>query len=259
MNPDATASAREELVAEVYRLYRLDRLGDLARYHLYRHTYFQEAGPNIRRAMDTLLQRMFRTPTRRPTQMVELSDLQALLTDADDRHVFGRLVFPSSPGRAVEVLAVGDVEHKEVIVRSRITDKLGEEFTVRSPIEPGEIGRLYRVYVRAGYPIRISELDRFLLVLDADEQVVGGIRFKLEGDGVVHLDGLVITAALRDRGISGALLEDFCIRMEGRGMRVVKTHFHFQHFYLRHGFQVHHRWGGLVRFLGGLEGPPGGD
>ncbi|MFC1628982.1 GNAT family N-acetyltransferase [Gemmatimonadota bacterium] len=248
-NPDATASAKEDQIRELYRLYRLDRLPDISRYWLYRHTYFRRASRAVSEAMDALLMRMFNDTSRRPTQMVELSDLQSLLEDADDRLVFSRLVFPTAADRMFEVVEVTELEKKKVIVRSEIVDKQGDSYTVRSPLEPAEVGKLYRVFVRAGYQVTLSDRDRYLLIIDAREQVVGGIRYRIEAEEVVYLDGIVVIPSLMDRGISSALLEDFCSRMAGRGMKVVRTHYHIRHFYLRHGFQVHERWGGLVRFL----------
>ena len=84
--------------------------------------------------------------------------------------------------------------------------------------------------------------------------MVGGIRYRIEVEDVVNLDGIVVTTGSQSWGLSSALLEDFCSRMAGQGMKVVRTHFHIRHFYLRHGFEVHERWGGLVRFLE-PEGP----
>ncbi len=249
-NPEATPSAKEDQVRELYRLYRLDRLPDISRYWLYRHTYFRRASGAVREAMDALLMRMFHDTGRRPTQMVELSDLQSLLEDADDRLVFSHLVFPAAADdRMFEVVEVSEFEKKKVIVRSEIVDKQGDIYSARSPLEPAEVGKLYRVFVRAGYQVSLSDRDRYLLIFDSREQVVGGIRYRIEAEDVAYLDGIVVIPSLMDRGISSALLEDFCSRMAGRGMRVVRTHFHIRHFYLRHGFQVHERWGGLVRFL----------
>lgn len=66
---------------------------------------------------------------------------------------------------------------------------------------------------------------------------------------MAHLDGIVVTGALRGRGITTALRGDFCLRMAGQGVRVIKTRFFLREFYLRCGLQANPRWGGLVRFL----------
>jgi GNAT superfamily N-acetyltransferase len=209
--------------------------------------------------MDDLLQRMFHDPGRRPTRMVELSDIQSRLDDHEDRRVFSRLVFPTATDRTYEVVEISELEQKKVIVRSEITDRQGETFTVRPSVEPAEVGQLYRIFVRAGYQVTLSDRDRYLVVIDLREQVTGGIRYRVEADDVVYLDGLVVAAGYQSRGISSALLEDFCSRMEGQGITVVRTHFHIERFYLKHGFEVHERWGGLVRFLNPVasdSGPP---
>ena len=78
---------------------------------------------------DRLLVRMFRHPERRATQMVELSDLQAALTDPDDRTAFNRLAFPNRMrADTVEVRAVGDPAHSQVVVRSTIQDQHGHQY-----------------------------------------------------------------------------------------------------------------------------------
>jgi hypothetical protein len=100
-NPNATTSAKERQISELYRLYQLERFEDIARYGLYRHTYFAEADPEILAAFDRLLHRMFTHPKQRPTHMVELSNLQAVIKETTDRLVFSRLVFPAA--RPVEI------------------------------------------------------------------------------------------------------------------------------------------------------------
>ena len=42
-NPKATPAARRQLAAQMLRLYALEAHGEIARYHLYRHTYFADA------------------------------------------------------------------------------------------------------------------------------------------------------------------------------------------------------------------------
>ncbi|RPJ86686.1 MAG: hypothetical protein EHM18_04940, partial [Acidobacteria bacterium] len=121
--PQPTAEAREQIVDELQKLYRVDRFPDIARYHLYRHTYFGQAGAEAVHAFDQLLQEMFARPNVLPTQMQALSDLQATLHDPTDRAVFSRMVFPKAkPVQKIEVLTIGESEHRHVIVRSLIAD-----------------------------------------------------------------------------------------------------------------------------------------
>lgn len=250
MNPDATAAAREQIARELFRLYRIGRFGLLARYHLYRHTCFSKAPAEAIAAFDRLLTRMFRNPDERPTRMVELSDLQAALTDGEERKIFGQLVFPQAKSAApVEIVAVGERERKQVIVRTQLKAGRREEYTVREPIEPAEIGHLIRLIVMGGFPNIVSEQDRYFVAIDSQEGIVGGVCYKMQEPRVAHLDGIVVSSSLKGRGLSSALLEDFCSRMESQGVEIVTTHFFARHFYQARGFHVDKAWGGLVRFL----------
>jgi hypothetical protein len=249
-NPRATPSAREGQMKELLGLYRLDAYGDMGRYTLYRRTYFAEAEERTRAAFDRLLERMFRHPEIRPTHMVELSELQATLDKDADRLVFSRMVFPS--GRSIkplDVVAVGEQEGGLVVVSSHVRDRRGDRYTIREPIDPAEIGRLYRLYLDSGMPLSMGDQARYLLAIDGEERIVGGICHKLLEPTVAHMDGLVIAAALRGHGLGGELLEDFCHRLESQGVTTLNTHFISRPFLRAHRFRVDERWGGLVRFL----------
>jgi long-subunit acyl-CoA synthetase (AMP-forming)/predicted GNAT family acetyltransferase len=250
VNPQATAAARLEILGELKRLYRLDQYHEIARYYLFRHTYFQDATRSVHDAFDRLLHKLLRQRDKRATQLVDLSDLQAALVSPEDRLAFRRLAFPRARGAAdVEVMTVGDRELSHIIVRSQIVDRQGVSYSVYEPTGPSEVGQVYRQFLLEGFPKTISERDRYLVVTNDREQIVGGVCYQLLDDGVVHLDGTAVTRTLHGRGITSALLEDFCTRMSDAGQRVIKTHFFLRGFYLRHGFQVDRRWGGLVRFL----------
>jgi hypothetical protein len=250
VNSQATPAAREQIIGELLRLYRLDRFSQTAYYYLYRYTYFAETSEAVRRAFDKLLRQMFRHPEQAAIQMIELSELQSTLDNEADREVFGHMIFPKAePPRQVEVFAIGDSRHKHVVVKTTITDEYGEEYIIREPIEPAEIGRLYRLFFKEGYPKTVTDRDQFLLVIDAQEQLIGGLCFRKDGEDVIHLDGSVISGLMMGRGIGGALLEDFCTRMANQGMRIIKTHFFLRNFYAKHGFEVDTRWGALIRHL----------
>ncbi len=250
LNPQAHLKARLEILEELSRLYRLDRQPEIARFTLFRNTYFKNSDPGLQDIFDRLLVRMFRHPNRRATQMVELSDLQSALTDPDDRAAFNRLAFPHRMrADTVEVRAVGDPSHSQVIVKSIIHDQHGHAYAVSEPAGPAEVGQLYRLFLNAGFPKTISEADRYLVATDEAEQIIGGVVYRQLDDEAVFLDGIVVTQALAERGIARAILADFCTRLTSLGIKTIKTHFFLRRFYQKQGFKVDERWGGLVRFL----------
>ncbi len=251
-NADATPEARQQQIENLYRLYDVERFGTAARYILYRRTYFARAEAAALEAFDRLLQQMLEQPDVRPTRMLELSGLQSTLADSDDRLVLSRLVFPGAElSQPLDVAAVGerDRAHARVVVTSHLTDSRGQTYRVREPIAPGEIGRLLRLFLGLGLPIKVTPGQLYYVVLNREDQIVAGICYRQPEPTVAHLDGIVRASSLKGRGLSEALLEDFCSRMAARGVRVVATHYVSQEFFGEHGFKVDRRWGGLVRFL----------
>jgi len=250
VNTSATADAKEQILYELWRLYRLNRFPEISRYYLYRHTYFANCTDKIAEAFDKLIEYMFHHPKTPAIQTLQISELQGFIEDPEDRRIFSNLIFPKAHKlEKLEVLAVGTPEHKHIVVKTTIMDRKGESFTVREPVTPVEIGQLYRLFFKEGYSKSISEGDKYLVVVDSTDQIVGGLCYRYEGDNVVNLDGSVISAPLMGRGLGSAMLEDFCNRLTNHGIRVVKTHFFLRRFYTQRGFAVDKRWGALVRFL----------
>ncbi len=251
-NAGATAEARQQQVENLHRLYDLMRFGTPARYILYRRTYFAGSAAAVGEAFDRLLQRMFERPEVRPTRMLELSALQGTLDRSEDRLVLSQVVFPGAAlSRPLDVAAVGERDRAQarVVVTSHLADNRGHSYRVREPLEPGEIGRLLRLFHAVGLPLKVARGQQYYVVLNREDQVVAGICYRQPDAAAAHLDGIARVSSLKGRGLSAALLEDFCSRMTTRGVGVVSTHFVSQEFFREHGFRVDRRWGGLVRFF----------
>lgn len=249
-NPGSREETQIQTVDELYNLYRLERFPELIRYHLYRYTYFADRGDAIQKAFDRLLQALFRFPNVYSTQRVELSELQNVLETGNDKLAFSKMVFPKAKSpKPISVLTVKEAIQPVVIVGSQISDIQGATYTIREPMEAAEIGKLYRLFFTVNYPKSISEMDRYYVVTDHRDRIIGGICYQWQGEQVVHLDGIVVETPLQSRGIGRAILEDFSTRLENQGVKVLKTHFFLRRFCSKLGFEVNERWGGLVRFL----------
>jgi hypothetical protein len=245
-NPRATPAARRQFAAQVSRLYALEAHGEIARYHLYRHTYFADAPQGVRDALDRLLARLFQSPREPATRLVELSDAQAALAGGEDRRAFGELVFPDA--LSLQEARVEAVPGKaRAFVISHITGGGDHRYAVREPAGPAEIGRLYRLLSESG--LQPGGASRHLVLLDAEERVVGGITWRLAGPRVAHVEGIVLAPSVRSQRLAGPLVEDFCARLAGAGYAAVHTHFGPGPLPFAPGFRVDRRWGGLVRFL----------
>ncbi|MGE5402447.1 MAG: GNAT family N-acetyltransferase [Ignavibacteriales bacterium] len=251
-NPQSTPEAREQFIKKLYWLYHIDRFASIIRYIFYERTYFAEASDNIKEKFSNLIKVMFEQSDVQATRLVELSELQDALTSQDDRLVFSKLVFPDVlKPLQMELMPIGEDEHKSVIVKTMISDRKNETHVVRKALSPFEVGSLNRLFILDDYPVNITAEDHFLILTDNEEQesVNGGICYKVLDSNVAHLEGIVVAAPFRGRGIGGSLLEDFCNRLIADGIKVLTTHFYLTSFFAKYQFRVDSRWGGLVRFL----------
>jgi L-amino acid N-acyltransferase YncA len=247
--PAAPLAERERTAESLLRLYRVDALGEEARYRLFRETVFARAAPPVREAFDALLDALRARPGSRPTHLVELEGLHSALSTDAERHAFTRLVFPAArSSRPVEVSVVGDAV-KHVVLATELVDRMDGAWVVREPVDAAEVGRLYRLFVRAGLPRAFSAERRYLVVLDSGERIVGGASWSLLSAEAAQLDGLVVAPSVRGRGLSSSLLDDLCARLASLGVRSLLAHFAFRNVPLP-GFRLDRRHGGLVRDLG---------
>ncbi len=245
-NPRATAAARRQLAAHMLHLYGLETHGEIARYRLYRRTYFADAAPAVAEVLDRVLRRLVEHPHEPATRLVELSELQSVLLSTADRRAFGELVFPKVASLQ-EAELLSPPRAGGVVFVTRVVDERGGHFAVREPTGPAEVGRLYRLLADSG--LAPGTASRHLLLLDGEERVVGGISWRLAAPHVAHVEGLVVAPALRDQKLAAALVEDFSARLESAGYVAIHTHFGPGPFPFAPGFHVDRRWGGLVRFL----------
>lgn len=246
--PDASLPAREASAESLLRIYRVDALGEEARYRFFRRTVFARSSPAVLSAFDDLLAALRARPGARPSHLVELEGLHAALATEEERHAFTRLVFPSSrTSRPVGVSVVGDAV-KHVVLETELVDRRDAAWVVRDPLDAAEVGHLYRLFVRAGLPRSFSPERRYLVVLDPAGRIAGGLSWSLLSPDAAQLDGLVVAPALRGRGLSTALLDDLCTRLSALGVRSLLAHFAFRDLALP-GFRLDRRHGGLVRDL----------
>lgn len=250
MNPLTSPDAKEQTILELMELYKLNQYAELVRYYFYRHTYFSDASEGIKGTFDILLNRLLEKPETLAIQLVELSDLQSALTDSDDKNIFSRMVFPRHQGGlGIDFLRIGENKQEHVVVRFNIVDKTGKKYIQREPIEPREIGQLYQLFFRENYPKEISDNDHQHIVTDENNKIIGGLTFRFLEDQNILLDGMVVSSSLQGRGIASSMIQNFFASMAAQEMKVVKAHFLFGNYYLKHFFEIDKKWGALIKTL----------
>lgn len=249
-NPNAIPEAKEQSIIELYNLYRLDRYPEIARYHLYRHTYFSYKGFYIRNAFDKLLNKMNQDKSVPATHLMELSELQSTLEDPIDREIFSKMVFPGyKKTQQYDIAKFKEKQDFSLIVKTTFKDNYGDIYIFRQPTEPSEIGILYRMFYKEKFTKTISEQDQFLILFDSNDRIIGGIIYQIKDDNSCILDGIVVASQYRGRGLGRAMMDDFINRMQSQGVDIIKTTFYIDAFFSKHGFKVDKRWGLLVRIL----------
>ena len=250
MNPLTTGNAKEQTLFELLELYKLQGYPELIRYYFYRHSYFVDADEKILSAFDRLIEKMQNDPEILPIQLLELSELQSVIIDTKDKNIFGRMVFPRLQfAQKVDLVMVGENLKEHVVVKFNLIDKSGAVYIQREPGEPREIGQLYQLFFRENYPKEISDADHHYVVTDENEKIIGGLTWRQLENKNVLLDGIVVTSSLQGRGIASGMIENFFTSMAVRGVNVVKAHFLFGNYYLKHYFEVDKKWGALIKTL----------
>ncbi len=249
LNPEATVEAKEQTIRELISLYNLSIKSEPDRFYLYQFTYFKDADYKIHSKMSDIINRLYRNTGERATQLMELSELQSLLSESDDRIIFTRMLFPKGSSNEMSIVRSGSAAASGQIISSFIRDITEETYTFREAQGASEIGNLYRIFFKEKYPKVISELDEYFVLTDSIDRIVGGICYRKVDSNSVLIDGSIVISALSNRGLGSAMLEDFCSRMASQGIDSVKAHFFLKNFFLKRGFTIDKRHGTLVRFL----------
>ena len=250
INPYATAKAKSQTIEELIDLYKLNKWPAIVRFKFYAQTYFQNASEPVKQKFQTLIDKMAQNPNQSPLQLIELSDLQAAINNDEDLQVFTRMIFPKlAPNQRIELYKIHRQLSETVVVKTELKDKFGISYTFREPLKPSEVGELYRLFYQENYPKNVSEQDKHLILIDKYDRVIGGLAYKELEDKIVLLDGLVVTSSLQGRGLGTAMIEDFFCRMQAKGVKIIKAHFLFGNYYLKHNFHVDKKWGALVKYL----------
>lgn len=249
-NKQAKTIAKIQTIDELFELYKLNNYSEIVRYKFYRETYFDNLENKVKELFDKLLQKMYDEPESLAVQLTELSDLQTELTSEEDKMMFNKLVFPDLKDKKnIDFKKIGEKKSEHLVVYSKITDKKKVEYTMREPIDPSEVGEVYKLFFKENYPKEISELDKYYVVVNHREQVIGGLCYKELENKIAVIDGMAVTSALQGQGIGSSMMSDFFSRMKAKGFKMIKAHFLFGNYYLKHNFKIDNKWGALVREL----------
>ncbi|HVO20273.1 MAG TPA: GNAT family N-acetyltransferase [Anaeromyxobacter sp.] len=256
VNPAPTVEARGKMLGELWGTYRLGEVEvdwPDTRVRFFRHTVFADARPALAAALDRLVQQS----RARPGSGGEL-DLEAQVAavrgaahpTAEEDYFLARMTYRYlAPTDEVALISMPAGGHFVTEVVVALTDEAGERFSVRGPVSPREVARLLQLFHESNLQVTFSAEHEFLLCLDPQEAVIGGLYYRQVGPDRVNMEKITVARRHRGKGVSDGLMRVFLRRLRARGVRRLETGF-FQPGYLRRfGFRTDPTSGGLVRDL----------
>jgi len=254
LNPHATIKARGAILQELYREYRLKSLlNDYpeTRIRFFRMTCFKDSTPPL---SDKLLQ--LQIQLRAGTlQLVDLdAQLQSVIESGeitdDEQYFLTRLLFEHlDAAQDGELISwdLGDKGRLDLI--SMVEDKRGEMYKIRPPFHPKEIARFHTILTQANLSGRFQQNHEFLLMINQNNKLVGGIYWKELNAETAHIEKIVIRSSYRKRHLSIQLLDEFFHRLQNRRYTYVTVGFFQAGLFYKHGFLIDKKFGGLVKTL----------
>lgn len=253
-NPGATPPAAARMLRDLwdsYGLRELEQTRPETRLRMFRETVFAQATGMLGETMDRLTAAARTGYPAVETLLREMSELvrRADLSE-DETYFLARLTYAHlGPEETADFTLVerDGTRVSDLVVTHR--DRGGRYFRVRHAAHPREVWALNRLFDTAGVRVRFRPGHQFLVAVDENGRVLGGLVYQSPEGDAVHMEKIVVAPSHRRQGISEQLMEDFFRRMQGRGVLAVTTGFFRPQYFRRFRFRVDREHAGLVRVL----------
>ncbi|HEX8910070.1 MAG TPA: GNAT family N-acetyltransferase [Anaeromyxobacteraceae bacterium] len=259
-NPAATVEAKGKMLGELWGTYRLSELEATwpdTRIRFFRQTVFAEARAELGAALDRLMQRARAVPMLGLDLEEQVAaNRAALRTTAEEDYFLARMTYrylaPTDDAQLIS-LPAGDKQVTEVVMGLR--DEQGNRFCVRSPATPREVARLLQLFHDANLQVTFTVEHEFLIALDANDTVMGGVFYRWVAPDRAHMEKLVMARRHRGHGVADGLMGEFFRRLRARGAAAVETGYYQPEYLSRFGFRTDPSSSGLVSDLSAEPAP----
>ncbi len=254
LNADASVQARAIMLQELYDTYDLTSLETRhpeLRVRFFRMTVFANARGPLAAELDALIRGHRDAPLHVESLLRRMTILhQSFPLDESETYFLARMTYSHlNPAQRVhlELLEEGGEAKAELV--EDVRDSSGEALTIRAPASPKETIRLHHLFEQSGLAVVFRPEHRFLLILDDQENVAGGIFYRSLERGTVHMEKIVVGPRHRGRGVGEMLMKNFMQRMRDLGEVRVTTGFFQPHYFYQFGFRLERGFSGLVKDL----------
>ena len=255
VNPGATPEARGATLSELWGTYRLADLESAwpdVRVRFFRQTVFAGAREELGAALDRLMTTARGLPAGALNLEEQIAPVrEALRTTAEEDYFLARLAWRYlSPTDQASLISLPSGDHVVTEVVVALTDEEGERFKVRAAASPREVARLLQIFNDANLLVTFGAEHEFLLALDEDDALLGGLFYRRVGRDRAHMEKIVIARQHQGKGVSGGLLRELVRRLRARGVQVLETGYFRPDWFQKYGFRTEPASGGLVLEIG---------
>jgi long-chain acyl-CoA synthetase len=254
LTSDPTIAARAETLSELYNTYQLHNLeieNPETRIRFFKATVFSESSEDLLVRLEKIIrgQRVGNISQDNLSQYISAIQTELKLSE-DELFFLTRLTYPHlSPTDSADLITMeaGGVSDLDVVVR--LQDYDGDEFSVRTPVNPKEITRLHQLFLKNNLAVYFSAEHRYLIAINERSHLIGGLFYSLMDEKTAHIEKIVVTNSYRKKGVSDGLLNEFFKRMKSDHRSYVTTGFFRPEYFYRFGFKTERKYAGLVRKL----------
>lgn len=254
LNQDATLKAKAGLLKNLYHDYKIslsERDYPDARVRLFLETVFKDHPKSMVKYLRGLMKdlRIHRHDTL--SLQTELSNyVRTEKPDEADSFFLKRIAFPElPPADQIDLIATRSTALDDVEIMISRRDQMGQSYRIRRAMTPKEIIQLKQLFDKSNLPVDFSQEHEYLVALNENGRVIGGLFFMVEEESIVYLDKVVVSQNYRSRGLSRGIIEEFLNRMRNRGYKIIITGFLHPGFFYKFGFQIESNQAGLVKYL----------
>jgi len=258
LNPGASLQARAMTIQELYETYGLDLLEPAhpeGRVRFFRMTVFARSSGPLATELDALVRAHRDAPLALEALLRRMTILHRTVSLTDEESYFlARMTYSHlRPAQRVHMELLEEGGETKADLVEDIRDDDGAPLVIRAPGNPKEVMRLHRLFGLSGLDVVFRPEHRFLVLVDEDEAVAGGIFYRPVDRDRVHMEKIVVAPRHRGKGAGERLMTSFLQRMRDAGVSSVTTGFFRPHYFYRFGFKLEKGFAGLVR---DLAGPP---
>jgi len=254
LNPKASVQARGSILQELYKDYCLrDLLDDYpeTRIRFFLMSCFKDSNPE-------LIDELFSLQKKLRARTVTLEDLgshlhyihENITLTKEEEFFLTRLLFEHLDAAEEGELIVWETGSKSRLdLISLAEDSTGERYRIRPPFKPKEIARFHSLLGEANLPGIFQSQHEFLLLINSNNQMVGGVYWKKAEEKTAYIEKIVIRYPYRKRHLSLKLLKELFNRLRNQRYKYVTIGFFQAGLFYKLGFQINRKFGGLVKEL----------